>query len=91
MLSNARNLCFVVSKESEVFALETDATGRFIVSADRSGIINVWDVSLARFGDAFRFERAFDILSLAANLRIRFGRFTSLTTENSGGDSRRSL
>lgn len=59
--ANCRNvdgskLCFVVSKENEVFALETDATGRFIVSADRSGIINIWDVAIARFVMSFPFN-----------------------------------
>jgi len=37
---------FVV-KESEIFMLATDATGRFVVSADKQNAVNVWDVSVA--------------------------------------------
>lgn len=42
------DLLFVVAKESVIIVLAADSTGRFILSADKSGIINVWDVSIAR-------------------------------------------
>lgn len=38
-----------ITKDSKIFVLVANATGRFIVSADISGIINVWDVSIARY------------------------------------------
>lgn len=39
----------LVTKENDIIALETNSTGRFVVSADNSGIINVWDISIARY------------------------------------------
>lgn len=42
-------ICLFHHQESEIFVLETNATGRFVVSADKCGVINVWDVSIARW------------------------------------------
>lgn len=37
------------TKESEIFVVATDeATGRFVVSADVSGVVNIWDLSATR-------------------------------------------
>jgi hypothetical protein len=40
-------IIIIITKESEIFTLETDSTGRFIVSADKHGIINIWDMAVA--------------------------------------------
>lgn len=40
---------FYLLQEHQIIALETDSTGRFIVSADESGVINVWDVKVIRY------------------------------------------
>lgn len=30
-------------QENEIFAVDSNATGRFLVSADKSSLINIWD------------------------------------------------
>lgn len=47
MFHRAAHSAFV-SKERDIFALTTDATGRFVVSADTGGVVNIWDLSIAR-------------------------------------------
>ncbi|KAG5677830.1 hypothetical protein PVAND_007554 [Polypedilum vanderplanki] len=40
-----KSQCFV-GHENEIVSIETDSTGRFIVSADKCGIVNIWDIKV---------------------------------------------